>query len=60
LKGLGEFCDSADLWSLNKNNSISRVYPSLNRVLLSGNLLLSNKEGEGAFSTNLVSIKDPQ
>jgi len=49
----------SDLWALNRNNNTSRVYPNINRVLLSGNLLIGSKESEGAFNTNLVSVKDP-
>merc|ERR1712146_22230 len=42
-----------------RNNNISKIYPNSNNTLLSGNLLIGTKEGEGAFNTNLVSIKDP-
>jgi hypothetical protein len=44
---------------LGRNNSVSRVYPNFNKTLLSGNLLIGAKEGEGSFNTNLVSIKNP-
>jgi len=58
-KSVNSLDNSVDLWSLSRNNNISRIYPNLNRTLLSGNLFLSNKENEGGFNTNLVSIKDP-
>jgi len=58
-KSVNNLDNSLDLWTLSRNNNISRVYPNLNRTLLSGNLFLSNKEGEGSFNTNLVSIKNP-
>jgi len=48
-----------DLWSLSRNNNVSRVYPNNSKILLSGNLLLSSKESEGGFNTNLVSIRNP-
>merc|ERR1711939_413882 len=46
-------------WSLQQSNNVARVYPNLNKTLLAGNLLISSKESEGSFNTNLVSIKNP-
>jgi len=59
LKGLDDVNSCENLWLLSRNNSISRVYPNLNKTMLSGNLLISSKESEGGFNTNLVSIKNP-
>ena len=49
-----------DFWSLPQSNNVIRVFPNLNKVLLAGNLLISSKESEGSFNTNLVSIKNPE
>jgi len=59
VKSIDDLKESSNLWSLNRNNNVSRVYPNSTSTLLSGNLLISTKESEGAFNTNLVSIKDP-
>lgn len=48
-----------NLWALNKNNNVTRIYPNLVKTLLSGNLLIGVKESEGGFNTNLVSLRDP-
>lgn len=59
IKNIDDLRGLSGLWSLTRNNSVGRVYPNSNNILLSGNLLIAAKEGEGAFNTNLVSIKDP-
>lgn len=59
VKSVDDLKEPLNLWGLSRNNSISKIFPNSNSVLLSGNLLISTKEGEGAFNTNLVSIKDP-
>jgi len=59
LKDLDGVNSNENLWLLNKNNSVQRVYPNFNKTLLSGNLLIGSKESEGGFNTNLVSIKSP-
>jgi hypothetical protein len=59
IRNLDDLKNPSNLWTLSRNNSVGRVYPNSNSVLLSGNLLISAKEGEGVFNTNLVSIKDP-
>jgi hypothetical protein len=35
------------------------VYPNYSENLLSGNMFIAGKEGDGDFNTNLVAIKDP-
>jgi len=59
IKNLDEINSESNLWLLNRNNSVSRVYPNLNKILLAGNLLIGSKESEGGFNTNLVSIRNP-
>jgi len=59
IKTTEEINSESNLWSLNKINSISRIYPNLNKTLLAGNLLIGSKESEGSFNTNLVSIRNP-
>ena len=49
----------ANLWALNRLNSVASIYPNQSETLLSGNLLISSKESDGDFNTNLVPIKDP-
>jgi len=45
-------------FTTSKKNNISNLYPNTSRVLLSGNMFLSSKEEEGAFSTNNTPIND--
>jgi len=59
LEGLDAMNSSNNLWLLNRNNSVNRVYPNFNKITLAGNLLIGSKESEGGFNTNLVSIKNP-
>jgi hypothetical protein len=59
VKSTEDLNNLTDNWSLSRNNNVSRVYPNNSKVLLSGNLLLSSKESEGGFNTNLVSIRNP-
>lgn len=40
-------------------NNVGAIYPNYSESLLSGNLLIGSKEGDGDFNTNLVTIKDP-
>jgi len=62
IKGLDEINPNGldSFWSLQQSNNVARVYPNLNKTLLAGNLLISSKESEGGFNTNLVSIKNPE
>jgi hypothetical protein len=52
--------DYNSFWTLSQSNNISRIYPSLSKVLLAGNLLIGSRESEGSFNTNLVSINNPE
>jgi hypothetical protein len=59
VKSFSELECTSNLWSLNRANNVSSVYPNYSNILLAGNLLLANKENDGDFNTNLMAIRDP-
>lgn len=59
IKVSEDISSNRNFWLLSKNNNTTRIYPHLNKILLSGNLLINSREGEGDFNTNLTSIQNP-